>query len=582
LFQTPKEVFEKAAQVCTLTRMNSTEASGSSGKSFTLTQWLILAVASIGFLFDTYELLMTPLVGVPAIAELLKLPPNHPTVTEWMGRMLWMTALCGGIFGLIGGWLIDRFGRKRILALSIFAYAFSPFAAAFSTTVPAFVFFRCTTFIGVCVEFIAAITWLAELFPHNREKVLGWTQAFASLGGVLVTSIALWINTHSASLPALSLPEAFNAHAPWRYLLMTGLLPAIPIALMLPFVPESQIWKEKRQAGTLKRPSFGELFAPALRRTTLVTAALSACAYAAAFGALQITTRSVVPGLPELKQQQAQLAPLRGEAAKLNVDLDKVMPSFQQATKEIPGLDNVVAQRAKNRIAFRTAMKAGNSNLVATLTTDFRQLGAKLDELTASRPEAKQSVTNREAILRLLGDNREKQLPLQNAINARGEHVQFWQEMGGLTGRILLAILVVAIASSRALLRCFVIPGLIVLPITYFALYHQSATLFTAGIFACGLLVVAQFSYFGEYLPRAFPLHLRGTGGSFATNVGGRMIGTSAAFLSTNVIAPMFSTRPTADHYAMAAGIVGVSVFALALILSAALPEPKREPAEAR
>jgi MFS family permease len=478
---------------------------------------------------------------------------------------------------LIGGWLIDRFGRKKILALSIFAYALSPFAAAYSTSLTAFVFFRCTTFIGVCVEFIAAITWLAELFPHHRGKVLGWTQAFASLGGVFVTGVATWINLHSASLPALTVPDAFNAHAPWRYLLMTGLIPAILIAVALPFVPESPIWKEKRLAGTLKRPSFGELFAPALRRTTWVTAALSACAYAAAFGALQITTRSIVPGLPELKKPQAELAPLRAEAGKLNAELDKVMPAFQQATKDVPGLDTLVADRAKNRIAFRAAMKAGDSNQVATLAGDFKKLGAKLNELTASKPEAKQSVTNREAILRALGDNREKQLPLQSQILAGGEKVQMRQETGGLIGRILLAILVVTIASKRTLLRVFVIPGLIALPVTYFSLYHQSASVFAAGIFACGLLIVAQFSYFGEYLPKVFPLHLRGTGGSFATNVGGRMIGTSAAFLTTNVIAPMFATKPTADHYAMAAGIVGTAVFALALVLTFALPEPKEQ-----
>src|SRR3954465_9961297 len=107
--------------------------------ALTLRHWLIIIIASIGFLFDTYELLMTPLVGVPAIAELLNLPPNHHVVTEWMGTMLWMTALCGGIFGLLGGWLIDRFGRKRIMAASIFVYAFSPFAAAYSTSLGAFV-----------------------------------------------------------------------------------------------------------------------------------------------------------------------------------------------------------------------------------------------------------------------------------------------------------------------------------------------------------------------------------------------------------------------------------------------------------
>jgi MFS family permease len=241
-------------------------------------QWLILTIASIGFLFDTYELLMTPLVGVPAIAELLKLPPNHPDVTMWMGRMLWISALCGGVFGLLGGWLIDRFGRKTIMAASIFLYALSPFAAAFATSLPAFIFFRSTTFIGVCVEFVAAITWLAELFPNRRQKeiALGSTQAFASLGGLLVTSISYWISLHADALPALPVSEAFNQHAPWRYLLITGLLPAIPIALLLPFVPESKVWREKRASGTLRRPSFGELFAPALRRTTLVEGAATA------------------------------------------------------------------------------------------------------------------------------------------------------------------------------------------------------------------------------------------------------------------------------------------------------------------
>jgi hypothetical protein len=95
------------------------------------------------------------------------------------------------------------------------------------------------------------------------------------------------------------------------------------------------------------------------------------------------------------------------------------------------------------------------------------------------------------------------------------------------------------------------------------------------GIFFCGLMVVAQFSYFGEYLPKVFPLHLRGTGGSFATNVGGRMIGTSAAFLTANWIAPMVGAKTTFDQVAVAAGIVGTSVFIIALAATFFLPEPK-------
>jgi MFS family permease len=94
--------------------MNKTESS-----SFSLVTWLIITIASIGFLFDTYELLMTPLVAAPAIAELLEVPISNPLVTIWVGRLLWIAAVCGGIFGLWGGWLVDRFGRKTIMAASI-------------------------------------------------------------------------------------------------------------------------------------------------------------------------------------------------------------------------------------------------------------------------------------------------------------------------------------------------------------------------------------------------------------------------------------------------------------------------------
>ena len=62
-----------------------------------------------------------------------------------------------------------------------------------------------------------------------------------------------------------------------------------------------------------------------------------------------------------------------------------------------------------------------------------------------------------------------------------------------------------------------------------------------------------------------------------ATNVGGRMLGTSAAFLTTNVIAPMIGAKSTFDSVAVAAGVVGTAVFAIALIATFFLPEPQSE-----
>src|SRR5438034_8089177 len=254
---------------------------------------------------------MTPLVLAPALSELLHVPPNHPEVTAWVGRVLWMTALSGGVFGLLGGWLIDRLGRKSVMAGSIFVYSICPVLAGLSTDLTWLIVFRCATFVGVCVEFVAAVTWLAELFPDKRQKelALGWTQAFASVGGLLVTSVSAGVGVlvKNGALPTL--PVGDPTSPAWRYTLMTGLIPALPIALLLPFVPESAVWLERKRAGTLKRPKLREIFAPGLLRTTLVTTVLSACAYAAAFGTLQVTVTQGVPGLPDLEEARAEMRP---------------------------------------------------------------------------------------------------------------------------------------------------------------------------------------------------------------------------------------------------------------------------------
>ena len=81
--------------------------------------------------------------------------------------------------------------------------------------------------------------------------------------------------------------------------------------------------------------------------------------------------------------------------------------------------------------------------------------------------------------------------------------------------------------------------------------------IFASAIFFCGLVTVAQFSYVSEYLPKVFPVHLRGTGSAFATNVGGRMLGTMAATLNTELLAPLFAGEAEPAAVATAAAIIG-------------------------
>ena len=130
------------------------------------------------------------------------------------------------------------------------------------------------------------------------------------------------------------------------------------------------------------------------------------------------------------------------------------------------------------------------------------------------------------------------------------------------------------------LLKVFQIPALFMIPLAYFFLFQAGGSSFYWAYGVCGLLVVAQFSYFGEYLPKVFPLHLRGTGGSFATNVGGRMIGTSMAVVTTTVVAPYLAgaaDKVTPMVMAQAAGYVATVIAVLAFIIGFFLPEPKGE-----
>jgi MFS family permease len=453
--------------------------SGRTG-GLTLTQWLICGIAAIGFAFDIYEILMLPLIVRPALLELTGAAPGSPEFQMWVGRLFYIPAFAGGIFGLLGGYLTDRLGRRRILTYSILVYAVGAFCSGFATSIEMLLFLRCVVFVGVCVEFVAAVAWLAELFPEpkRRERVLGWTQAFSSFGGLLVATANGLAVAYASDLPAiagLGFDAVQNPHAPWRYTLMSGVVPAIPLILIRPFLPESPIWAQKRAAGTLKRPSIAALFSPELRRTTIVTTLMFAMSYGAAFGAIQQIPQ-IVPGLPDV----------------------------QALTQGQP-------------------------------------------------PPAARLIEQRHAA-----------------------DVTKVQEIGGMIGRILLAVLAVRIVSRRRLIHVFQVPGLILIPLVFAWAATSSLSLLYVGIFVVGLCTVAQFSFWGNYLPRVYPTHLRGTGESFAANVGGRMIGTCAALVTTQLV-PLMPGGSGPAQLAYAAAIVGTTAYVIGVATSFFLPEPKEQ-----
>ena len=430
----------------------------------TATEWLICGVACVGFAFDTYTLLVLTLIVRPALTEMLPANAGSLVFNQWVGILFYVPAIAGGIFGLLGGYLIDLLGRRRILVWSILLYGVCTFCSAYVSSPGQFLLLRCGTFIGVSVEFVAATAWLAELFTQReqREAIIGYTQAFASTGGLLISAAYYLAVTYSQRLPLIH-----GGHTAWRYTAMSGLIPAIPLIVLRPFLPESPIWRRKKAEGTLKRPSFAELFRPTFRKTALLTCLMMACSYAGSFGMLQHFAR-IIPGSP--------------------------------------GVRILAGAAQEQRVGF----------------------------------------------------------------------LQGVQEMGGLAGRFLMAFLAVRILSRRRLLRLFQIPGLLLIPLVMFIPASRDLDMSTAGIFALGILTVAQFSYWGNYLPLVYPTYLRGTGEAFAANIGGRMLGTSAALLVTSIVRFM-PGGSASRQLAYATGIIGLLSYAVGFVASFWLPEPSLE-----
>src|ERR1700687_890257 len=252
-------------------------------RPLTPVQWLICGIACLGFAFDLYETLMTALIVRPVLSSLGNFTAGTPEFNLWVGLFFFLPGAAGGIFGLLGGYLTDLLGRRRVLVWSILLYAFSACAASFALTLPQLLFFRCATIIGVCVEHVAGVAWVAELFsdPKQRESALGYTQAAFGVGGLMATGAYYVAVTYAERFPAIRM-----GHEAWRYALLSGLIPAIPLILMRPFLAESTVWQKKKSEGTLKRPSVAEIFRPALRKTTLVSTMLVACSYALASGVI--------------------------------------------------------------------------------------------------------------------------------------------------------------------------------------------------------------------------------------------------------------------------------------------------------
>jgi MFS family permease len=267
--------------------------SGSWRSGVTGYQWLVLLVAWLGWVFDSMDSTIYALVLHPALQSLL---PHGAagSVSEqaigWYGGIIFSVFLIGwAVGGVLFGVMADRLGRTRTLIVTILIYAIFTGLAALSQTWWQLALYRFLTALGIGGEWAAGASLVAEVWPEEkRTRAAGILQSAWAAGFFVAAAVNLLMKDMG-----------------WRPMFLVGVAPAIVALLVRMWVREPERWLQARAAaGRVARSAIGELFSPALRRSTAVGSSL---AFVAVFGLWGATnwTPTLVRALPEVRALDA-------------------------------------------------------------------------------------------------------------------------------------------------------------------------------------------------------------------------------------------------------------------------------------
>lgn len=252
-------------------------------KGITRYQWLVLLIASLGWIFDVFEGQIFVASMNDAMPSLV--PDAKPgTIDKYNQIALGAFLLGGALGGIVFGSMSDRIGRKRTMTLTIIMYSLFTCVSAFSQEWWHLAAFRFLVAMGVGGEWAVASALVAEVFPKRaRARVLGIFHASSVLGTYLAVAAGYWIIGN----PAFQSTE--YPSLPWRIGFMLGALPAFLIIWIRRSVHEPESWEQARSRSAAdasqQMGSIGDLFSRDLWLKTVVGVGLASVGLATFWGA---------------------------------------------------------------------------------------------------------------------------------------------------------------------------------------------------------------------------------------------------------------------------------------------------------
>ncbi len=194
-------------------------------------QWLVLVIASLGWVFDAFEGQLFNVTRNQMLAEILGQPAGSPDIRYWGDVLLAVFLLGGTIGGIFFAWLGDRIGRKPVLALTILFYSIFSGLTYFATELWHVATLRFLVAMGVGGEWAVAAALVAEVMPkHARAHMSGIFHSTSILGATLAAWVGIWVGTD------------------WRLAFLIGVLPALLVLWVRMRLKEPESWEAARNA----------------------------------------------------------------------------------------------------------------------------------------------------------------------------------------------------------------------------------------------------------------------------------------------------------------------------------------------
>lgn len=214
--------------------------------------WFVFCVASAAWFFDCLDQRLFSLARIPALQSLMA--GADIGVIQATGKNVTAYFLVGwGVGGLIFGALGDRYGRAKMLTVTVLLYSACTGLTFFSRTSWDFALLRMLTGMGVGGVFGLAVALIAETVPdHSRAGALGTLQVLSTVGNVSAGFMKMLIDNLEHS-------GAVTKGGGWRWMFLVGALPALLVILIRRYLHEPETWLKIKAAGRLPT---GSIFAP--------------------------------------------------------------------------------------------------------------------------------------------------------------------------------------------------------------------------------------------------------------------------------------------------------------------------------